>query len=216
MRLPSKGRKVKRPVWFSQGSGKAMKAQFKVIKADGSIEEYLHTKVIWTISRCLECAGEADIQLAEQLAEVVTYFLYHSYQRQNITSSEIFSMTKIVLASSRHEEAAVSLNEFHFARKLKRGRIEVVPVDISEMDDARLLCESEGYEARSRWDKSKIVADLITRRKFTRRAARTIASMVEEKVLGMGLTLVPTSLIKQLVWSDAAAVIQAEKQLAEA
>jgi transcriptional regulator NrdR family protein len=193
-----------------------MKAQFKVIKADGSVEEYLHTKVIWTISRCLERVGEADIQLAEQLAEVVTYFLYHSYQQHNITSSEIFSMVKIALASSRHEEAAVSLNEFHFSRKLKRGRIEVVPVDISELDEARLLCETKGYESRSRWDKSRIAAGLVRKHKFPRRTARAIASMVEEKILGMGLTLVPVSLIKQLVWSDAAAVMQAEKQLAEA
>jgi hypothetical protein len=192
-----------------------MKGQFKVIKADGSIEEYLHTKVIWTISRSLERVGEADIRLAEQLADVVTYFLYHSYQRRNVTSSEIFSMVKVVLAASRHEEAAISLNEFHFVRKLKRGRIEVVPVNISELEDARLLCESKGYEARSRWDKSRIVTDLVTKHKFTRRTARAIASMVEEKILSMGLTLVPVSLIKQLVWSDAAAVVQAEKQLTE-
>jgi hypothetical protein len=193
-----------------------MKVQFKVIKTDGSIEEYLHTKVIWTISRSLERVGDVDIRLAEQLAEVVTYFLYHNYQRHNITSSEIFSMIKVVLASSRHEEAAISLNEFHFARKLKRGRIEVVPVDISELDDAKLLCETKGYEARSRWDKSRIAADLVIKYKFPRRTARAIASMVEEKILSMGLTLVPVSLIKQLVWGDTAAVMRAEKQLAEA
>ncbi|MHC4114831.1 MAG: ATP cone domain-containing protein [Planctomycetota bacterium] len=193
-----------------------MKVRFKVIKADGSIEEYLHTKVIWTISRSLERVGEVDIRLAEQLAEVVTYFLYHNYQRHNITSSEIFSMIKVVLAASRREEAAISLNEFHFARKIKRGRIEVIPVEISELDDAKLLCESKGYEARGRWDKSRIVADLVTKHKFPRQTARAVASMVEEKILSTGLTLVSVSLIKQLVWADAAAVMQAEKQLAKA
>jgi len=43
--------------------------------------------------------------------------------------------------------------------------------------------------------------------------ARTIASMVEEKVLNMGITSVPVSLIKQLVWNDAALVLRAERQL---
>jgi hypothetical protein len=37
--------------------------------------------------------------------------------------------------------------------------------------------------------------------------------MVEEKVFRIGMTLVPASLIKQLVLSDAAAVLRAQEQL---
>ena len=37
--------------------------------------------------------------------------------------------------------------------------------------------------------------------------------MVEEKVFNMGVTLVPASLVKQLVLRDAAAVLRAERQL---
>jgi len=47
----------------------------------------------------------------------------------------------------------------------------------------------------------------------SRQVARTIASMVEEKVFSMGLTVVPLSLIKQLVMADAAAVLRAQEQL---
>ena len=65
----------------------------------------------------------------------------------------------------------------------------------------------------SRWDKSKIVNDLVTNYDVSRQTARTIASMVEEKIFNMGLTSVPASLIKQLVLGDTAAFLQAQRQL---
>jgi hypothetical protein len=43
--------------------------------------------------------------------------------------------------------------------------------------------------------------------------ARAIASMVEDKIFNMGISLVPTSLIKQLVLNETALVLQAEEQL---
>ena len=55
-----------------------MQTQLKVKKQDGAIEEYLHTKVMGTISNALASVGEADTFIAEQLAEVVTYYLYRA------------------------------------------------------------------------------------------------------------------------------------------
>ncbi len=187
--------------------------QLKVIKADGSVEEYLHTKVIGTISNALGRVGQSDIGVAEQLAEVVTYFLYRKKNRRAVTSSEIFSIIKAVLAATSYEEAAVALSEHHFERKLKRSRIEVASIDIRELADAELLCRAEGLDSRCRWDKSRIVNDLVTSHNVSQQTARTIASMVEEKIFSMGITLVPASLIKQLVLGDAAAVLQAQRQL---
>ena len=189
------------------------KRQLKVIKADGSVEEYLHTKIIGTIGNTLGQVGQADICIAEQLAEVVAYFLYHKQKQRNVSSGEIFSIVKAVLTATRHEEAAIALSENHFERKLKRCRIEVVSVDIQQLDDARMLCIDEESSDRSRWDKSIIVADLITKYGVHRQMARTIASMVEEKIFNMGITLVPASLVKQLVLNDAAAVLRAHHQL---
>jgi hypothetical protein len=48
---------------------------------------------------------------------------------------------------------------------------------------------------------------------INRQTARTIASLVEEKVLKIGIRMIPASLIKQLVLGDAAAVLQAQQQL---
>ena len=187
--------------------------QLKVVKADGTVEEYLHTKVVGTISNALGRIGQADICIAEQLAEVVTYFLYHKQKPFIVTSNEIFSMIEVVLAGTGYEEAAVALSEYHFERKLKRSRIEVVLVDICGLADAEVCCRVERSERRCRGDKSRIVRDLVTKHDVCRQTARTIASLVEEKIFNLGVTLVPASLVKQLVLRDAAAVLQAERQL---
>ncbi|MHC4499932.1 MAG: hypothetical protein ACYS21_12550, partial [Planctomycetota bacterium] len=105
------------------------------------------------------------------------------------------------------------LSEHHFERKLKRSRIEVVSADIQKISDAKLLTKVREVGDRSRWDKSRIVKDLVTKHDVCRQTARTIASMVEEKIFKMGITLVPASLIKQIVLGDAVAVLRAERQL---
>jgi 4-hydroxy-3-methylbut-2-en-1-yl diphosphate synthase IspG/GcpE len=190
-----------------------MQTQLKVIKTDGSIEEYLHTKVLGAISNALGSAGQADIGIAEQLADVVTYYLYHRQNRRSIPSSDIFSVIKAVLASINYEDAAIALTERHFERKLKRSRIEVVRIDVQELEDAELLAAGDREDNRCRWDKSRIVEDLVTKYDVSRQMARMIASMVEEKIFNIGITLVPASLIKQLVLNDAAAVLRAQRQL---
>ena len=190
-----------------------MKMQLKVVKADGSTEEYLHTKVIGTIGNALAHVGQADINTAEQLAEVVTYFLYHKKNPRGVTSNEIFSIIKAVLAATKYEDAAIALSEHHYQRKLKRSRIEVLSIDVNELADAEMLCSFETSANRNRWDKSRIVEDLVIKHSLPRQAARTIASMVEEKIFNMGINLVPASLIKQLVLGDTAAVLRAQRQL---
>jgi hypothetical protein len=187
--------------------------QLEVTKADGTVEEYLHTKVIGTISNALVAVGQPDVHVAEELADVVTYYLYRRDNQHSVTSSEIFSIIKAVLSTTGCEEAAIALTECHFERKLKRSRIEVVAVDMQELADAELLCEAGQCASRSQWNKGRLVEDLITKHGLSRQTARTIASMVEEKIFNMGLTVVPGSLIKQLVLSDAAAVLRAQRQL---
>ena len=170
-----------------------------VIKADGSREEYFHTKVVGTIANALGSAGRPDIHTAQELAKAVTFFLYQNYSPRAVNSGEIFSIIQAVLAGAGFEDAAVALTEHHFQRKLRRSRVEVAA--------------SNASSARCRWDKSRIVEDLVAAEHLDRPTARIIASMVEEKVLNMGMSLVSSALVKQLVLSDAAAVIYAQQQL---
>ncbi len=190
-----------------------MRTQLKVIKADGNIEEYSHTKVMGTINNALCKIGQADVFVAEQLAEVVTYFLYHRQSRRTATSSEILSIIKAALSATSHDEAAGELSEYHFQRRLKRSRTEVVSIDIQQLTDAEMLTDTEAANNRCRWDKSRIAEDLVKKYDLRTQTARTIASMVEEKIFNVGINLVPSSLIKQLVLGDTAAVLRAQQQL---
>lgn len=190
-----------------------MQIQLKVKKQDGAIEEYLHTKVMGAISNALANVGEADIFIAEQLAEVVTYYLYQKPSRREVPSSEILSIIKAVLTATGHDQAAIVLSEYNFERRIKRSRVQVASIDIQELTDAEMLARGEELDGKCRWDKSVIVRGLATKHGIDQQTARAIAAMVEEKVFRMGMTLVPQSLIKQLVLGDAAAVLRAQEQL---
>jgi len=190
-----------------------MQTQLKVMKEDGTVEEYLHTKVMGAISNALAAVDQADIYMAEQLAEVVTYYLYNRQRRRNVTSSEIFSIIKAVLTATGKDAAAIALSEYHFERRLKRSRLQVASIDVQQLTDAELLARAEELDGKSRWNKSVIVRDLVAKHGISQQTARAIASMVEEKIFRMGMTMIPASLVKQLVLSDAAAVLRAQEQL---
>jgi 4-hydroxy-3-methylbut-2-en-1-yl diphosphate synthase IspG/GcpE len=189
------------------------KIRLKVVKADGSVEEYLHTKVVGTINNALGTAGRADAGIAEELADAVTYFLYRDKKSSTVDSGEILSIVQAALSETGFEDAAAALNEHQFQRRLKRYRIEVADVDVQQMSDAQAICGMGSAIRRSRWDKSRIVTDLVARYRLDHQSARMIASMVEEKIFGMGISIVPASLVKQLVLADAAVILNAQQQL---
>ena len=170
--------------------------QLKVIKTDGGIEEYLHTKIIGTISNALADSGHESTFVAEQLAEAITYYLYNNNSGGAVGSGDIYSMIQAMLSTTGYDDAALVLNNYHYTRELMRHRIEVVNAD-----------------GRTRWNKSQIVHDLARLDGMQRQTARTIASMVEEKVLRIGLNKVPTSLIRELVEIETKAILEAEQQL---
>lgn len=192
--------------------GREKQIRLKVIKADGSVEQYFHTKVLGTICNALACAGQGETSTAENIAEAVTYFLYHRGSGETVTSCEIFSIIKAVLSSTGYEAAATSLNEHHHHRRVKRNRVEVIRIDIEKLSDAEKLYGMEKPVPRTPWNKSKIASSLVDKHEFGRQIARAVASMVEEKVLNMGINVVPSSLIRQLVFGDSAALLAAQRQ----
>ena len=190
-----------------------MNRQLQVIKADGTTEEYIHTKVIGTIHNALVAAGRPDIAMAEDLAEVVTYYLYQRRDRRRISSSEILAVIKAVLASTGQEAVAAILGEHTLERRLKRARTEVLAVDVQDFADVERLYRMTARPERMPWDKGRIVSDLLAVSGMPPQTARAVASAVEERVFNMGMTLVPRSLIKQLVLGEAATMLQAQKEL---
>ena len=190
-----------------------MRKQLRITKADGSTETYLHTKVIGAINNALAAAGRADATIAEDLAEAVTFYLYSKQSRRIVSSSEVFSMIKAVLVATGHEDAAAALSSHANIRRLRRDRTEVLGVEMREFADALRLIQDSQSLPRTPWDKTRIVQDLTTHFGLGRQTARTVASMVEDRVFRMELTMVPLSLIRQLVLGEAAAMLRAEKEL---
>lgn len=180
--------------------------QLKVIKADGSVEQYLHTKVLGSFSNALDLIGESNVFAAEQFAEAVTFHLYNNHTASSITSEQIHLMVQAVLNSTGFENAAREFGEFHLNRKMRRKRIEVVNDLNGDGED-----ENAGRR-RELWDKSVIVLDLLNKG-FEREMARAIASSVEQKVLNIGMLRIRRGLLKELVIGETEAMLEAEKQL---
>jgi hypothetical protein len=190
-----------------------MNRQLQVIKADGTTEEYVHTKVVGTIHNAFSAAGRPDIAMAEDLAEVVTYYLYQRQDRRQVSSSEILAVIKAVLTSTGYEAMAGALGEHALGRRLKRARTEVLAVDMREFADVERLYRTMPRPERMPWDKGRIVQDLTVESGMARQTARAVASAVEERVFNLGISLVPRSLIKQLVLGEAATMLQAQREL---
>ncbi len=184
----------------------------KVIKADGTAEPYLHTKVMAAINIALEAADCADVSMAEDLADVVTHYIHKRQNEKNrITSGEILYIIQAVLEGTDNGPAAEALSGYHYLRKLNRSRIEVVDIDAVSFDELEMLWHH--HISPGRWEKASIVQYLNEKCGLPIPNARVIASAVEEKVLNMGCGVVSTGLIKQLVLAEAAAFSRAEKQL---
>lgn len=191
-----------------------MRRQLRVTKVDGTDEAYLHTKVIGTINNALTAAGQGDMIFAEDLAEVVTFYLYNKLGRRRVNSNEIYSMIKAVLAATGHEEAALALAQHTFERRLKRTRTEVLALSMSEFADAEKLHQMQQPPARTPWNKAHIVQDLTSRSEVPYHVARAVASAVEERIFRMEVTAVSLSLIKQLVLAEMAVLLGAQQELA--
>lgn len=187
--------------------------QLKVIKADGTEEGYLHTKVIATFVNAFARPAENYTSAAEELAEAVTFYLYGKYGRDKISSGEILSIIQAVLSSTGHDDAAANLAEHHHKRDLLRARVEVTKLDVRKFADAVRRRQNMAVQPTDRWNKSKIINDLVTEYNLDIAAARTVASIVEEKILASGLRIVPTAFIGFLALLHVQAIFSAQQHL---
>jgi hypothetical protein len=193
-----------------------------VIKADGAVEDYLHTKVLATINNCMTAAGHFDILFTEEFAEVITYHLYKQSAAggHTIGSDQIFAIVKAILCSTGFDDAAEILNNHQLQRKLRRGRIEVLKNCLSAFggSGAEDVYKNDGQKMNppsAEWSKSKIVSDLVEENGLERQLARAVAGAVEEKVLNLQLRQVSAELIRQIVLAESAAMLCAHRQLQE-
>lgn len=183
----------------------------KVIKSDGAVEEYLHTKVLLSVTNALEAACEWDGDVAQELAGAVTTHIYERSER-HIRSSEILSMILEVLRATGFDEAAARFEEHHHSRNLGRRRTEVVDAELSDAAGAESIHTAQEV---SRWSKNAVAEHIMRKYGLERDCARAAAGRVEEKVLAMGMSRVWSGLVRQLAAAEAAAVIKAREILCQ-
>jgi transcriptional regulator NrdR family protein len=179
--------------------------QLSVIKANGTTEEYLHTKVLGTFSHALDDIDQTNIFAAEQFSEAVTFHLYHNNHSNSVKSSNIHDMIVTVLNETGYPDAAEALAVHRMFRNIRRSRIEV----IHDLHTPEAL----NTQIASRWNKTRIVTDLTKKYDLDRKLARAIAAAVEEKVLKLGMTQVHSNLVEQLVIAETNIMVRAEQQL---
>lgn len=187
--------------------------QLKVIKADSTEEQYLHTKVIATFINAFGAPDEKNTYASEQFSDAVTFYLYNKYGKNNITSAEILSIIKAVLDSAGFYKAVDNLAGHYQRRNLLRARVHVIKLDSEESTALMLPGKIDEACSKSPWNKSKISSDLINEYNIDAAMARTIAATVEEKVLGSGFRLIPTAFVKFLVLQQAQAILSAQQQI---
>ena len=178
--------------------------QIRILKSDGTIEPYLHTKVLGTFHYALALTGSESLYAAEQMAEAVTFYLYRQVSSGTLNTDQIHQMVMDVLSSTGYASASEALSDYRLSRKLKRKRIDVI-TDVKENPNMTMS---------THWDKTRIAEDLMNSHNVDRLLARAIASSVEEKILNLGVTKVRKSLIHQLVISDMESMLDAHRQLA--
>jgi transcriptional regulator NrdR family protein len=176
----------------------------KVIKSDGVAEDYISSKILRTLHNCLAKTERDNITIAEQLTEAITFYLYNKADKRVITSSELHSVLKIMLASSGFEDAAENLHEHHYHRLIKRSRVFVVDIDIKTLYDAKMFHDIKNMGIFEQWNKSKIVEWVRANTELDYLDARAVASAVEEKIFTTNLTCLTTGLIRQFVLAETA------------
>ena len=172
--------------------------QIQVLKADGSAEPYLHTKVLGTLHRAMAAVEPNCLETAQMLSDTVTYFLYRHSESKTLTTDQIHQMMLTVLDGAGFEAASERLNAHRLNRRLQRRRIEVIDSDCPV------------------WDKGCIVRDLMEQYCLERPLARAIAGAVEEKVLRMDVLRLRKATIGHLVIADMENLLEAHDRLVAA
>lgn len=169
--------------------------QIWVTKFDGTVEPYLHTKVLGTLHRAITAVEEDCLETAEILSDAVTYYLYKNQPDGSLNTEQIHQMIVTILKGAGCDTAAHYLSDSRLQRRLQRRRIEVLDSD------------------EPVWTKNRIVQDLITQYGMQRSLARAVAGSVEEKILRMGPTRIRKGMIRHMVLTDMEDMLEANRQL---
>ncbi|MCK4905321.1 anaerobic ribonucleoside-triphosphate reductase [bacterium] len=173
----------------------------KVRKRDGRIVSFDKSKIADAIFRAAESVGGEDRFLADQLAEVVEFYI----GKKGVDVPEIEEIQDAVekaLIETGHAKTAKTFILYRDWRKRVRNTMKVSKrtksANISSTDFALMVSTSQMADILP-WDKKKISDALIKECDISPSIASSIASSVEEKIMRSELKNISTILIREMV-----------------
>ncbi len=171
-----------------------------VRKRDGRVVPFDKTKIADAIFKAAQSVGGEDRYLAEQMADVVTFYL----EKKGVEVpdiEEIQDAVEKVLIEMGHAKTAKAFILYRDWRTRVRNIIKVrkqKKSHVSSTDFALMVSTTQTADILP-WDKNKISDALIKECDISPSVASAIASSVEEKIMRSELKNISTILIRELV-----------------
>jgi anaerobic ribonucleoside-triphosphate reductase len=172
----------------------------QVRKRDGRIVAFNKAKIADAIFKAAKSVGGEDRFLAEQLADVVTFYL----ERRGVKIPDIEDIqdaVEKVLIEMGHAKTAKAFILYRDWRTRIRNMLKVRKQKRSRLSstDFSLMVSTPQTADILPWDKNKIRDALIKECEISPSVAGSIASSVEEKIMRGDLKNISTVLIRELV-----------------
>ncbi|GEM_PF-6370385 len=155
-----------------------------VRKRDNRLVKFNNDKIEDAIFAAFEASGQPNRQSAQELAEVVCYYLSETVSTQYPSIEEIQDIVEKVLIETNHHEVAKSYILYREERARMRAQLYIY--------DSVTLLEKV-------WDKSKLLHYLIVDIGLDETSASSVVNGLEKILFNMGMNKISNTLLLELI-----------------
>ncbi|HHT9118730.1 MAG TPA: anaerobic ribonucleoside-triphosphate reductase, partial [Candidatus Hypogeohydataceae bacterium YC38] len=172
-----------------------------VRKRDGRLVPFDTTKIADAIFKAVRAVGGDDRAMAEELAEMVTFYLEKQFDGKIPGIEDIQDQVEKILIETGHAKTAKAYILYRDKRSRLRETIKVRKKVKKGRDttDLALLVDTDTRDETSPWNKGKIALALEKEAGLPLDEALAIASAVEKRIFDSGIHRISTTLIRELV-----------------
>ena len=171
----------------------------KIVNPDGTLVPFDEKDIIRSIYQASVLAGAPDYELAEELAEVVIFFIERNFTESYPTHEDVSEWVERVLLETADPEIAKAFILWREEqKKLDETKISKSMREPSLFEDFEISVVGSDNKV-SLWDRRKIHEDLIVKTGVARKVAEDIATAVEDKVFTIGKAKITSKLVRALI-----------------
>jgi|GEM_PF-1658546 len=172
----------------------AMDGTIRVLKRDGSVEDFNFSKLLTCIRHGFQGSGEPldrHKATSKGLTEAVQTYLERSEPHSPVPTHYLAELVELVLTQTGYTAASLVIKEHADLRGRRRNWVKVAQ-----------RRERDGRIVQKRWSKSRVVRHLVEIHRLETPSARMIAGRVEQLVFNCGIKVVTTGLVDEMVLSE--------------